>query len=138
MLIIDGIAGESGRELPLEQKRLRVLRDALHVLVERDAPDPARLVVVDRRVLAHPRALAERRTRVEPAVEEVDLRVHGRGGHGYCFSRSAFFLRSASIRPSIPAWLISSCVWLRKFCTRLTFSMITSITFHGPPAFRIR
>ena len=77
MLIIDGIAGASGRELPLEQNSSGSFETRMHVLVERDAPEAARLVAVDRRVARAARRRPGAGPGVEAAVEEVDLGLAG-------------------------------------------------------------
>ena len=72
MLIIDGIAGESGREPWREQNVAGSLRDAQHVVVGGDAPDLAAVVPVDRRVRPHPGEARMRVVGVPGAVEESD------------------------------------------------------------------
>ena len=56
-------------------------RDRHHVLVERDPPQPARLVPVHGRVLAHPAEVREGIADVEAAIEQSDRGVLGMIGH---------------------------------------------------------
>ena len=96
MLIIDGSGGESGRELRREQKSSGDFETFITSSWSAIAPQPARLVPVDGRVLAHPAEVLERLAHVEEAVEQADRGIHGMIGHG---SLRAAFRRHVSAQP---------------------------------------